>query len=560
MVKVVPSLGSVPATSLDEWLQKPKLPAAILKSESVYKLKRFVDRYGFKLSRAVYSKPVLVYNDANLWEIEIPLGLSQIEVCPDCEIDTPVAKIKLDTRLNVTQVEFHDSSTEEKVQNCNKQPFLSGERAEFRTQPIEYATIMQLPMPENLEFVLIIQREKYVYTLGSLQYVVNLIKHEAREFDVEIVWEQMPGYKLLDRKIVSQVTEHHAKVSYYAELYSNGIDTLLVGTIDVQLRGQQVEYVVTSCMGNGDEYVVDDFLPMPLKFVVACNESAIELFEDSQMSRKLDTMWRYLPATVFVTRSHVTEPVSCASTASAAKVLSKQAEKFSEPEPFKQMPENVKCVIMLEDRTESVQTKSTMFFVPEYSDARHKQLRELKLLHTKEIDIGVLASKLKLDSQVILNEMLQNMYNLELYFSVRACELVLAHLVCGAATDALSAHPEAQITGFLPFRVKDKTGSYKRFVMVSYTLDEKEYASVYRVVYFSGRAQTHEPHLQDGSTKQAWKLHHVITGELLQREDLLLVANKQGTCLLRFDKSDEQLYLVLNDLVTIDDIKAMDQC
>jgi hypothetical protein len=84
---------------------------------------------------------------------------------------------------------------------------------------------------------------------------------------------------------------------------------------------------------------------------------------------------------------------------------------------------------------------STKLHVPEYSDARHEQLRELKLVRAKEIGISVLASELKLDGQVILNEMLQNMYDLERYFEVKAREPVLAYLVCGAATDALSAHP-----------------------------------------------------------------------------------------------------------------------
>jgi hypothetical protein len=93
--------------------------------------------------------------------------------------------------------------------------------------------------------------------------------------------------------------------------------------------------------------------------------------------------------------------------------------------------------------------------------------------------------------------------------------------------------------------------------MLSYTLDGKEYATVYRVMYLSSGAQFEEPYLKDESTKCAWKLAHLITDELLQRDDLPLVENKQGTCFLWSDKSDEQLYLVPNDSVTTADIKTM---
>ncbi|MBC7122365.1 MAG: hypothetical protein H5T94_03880 [Pseudothermotoga sp.] len=57
------------------------------------------------------------------------------------------------------------------------------------------------------------------------------------------------------------------------------------------------------------------------------------------------------------------------------------------------------------------------------------------------------------------------------------------------------------------------------------------------------------------STKQTWKLAHVITGELLQQGEPLLVANNKETCCVWFDKQRQKLRLATNDLITLDDLK-----
>ena len=555
MIEISPILASVPAKNLSEWLESPKLPVVKFSSENVYELKRYLDNYGFELTEAVYIQPVLVYNDLNLHEVTIELNVSELRLEPNSELDTPVAKLSLDDRFNVTQVEFHDTTLAEAVKNCAK-PFLSAKMVEFRTKPIWFTKIIDLAELDDQDYIHRVMIEKDIYTLVTLQRLVSLLKYEARKHSVSVEWRNVPRFQLVGKRQIAESTEEHAKVKFDAELYSNGSNELLVGVIDAQLRNEPVLCLFTSCMGNETQYLGDHFHTLPFRFIVAFDEQAKRMFADEKLNSHLDRLWKHLAATVYMSRSYVTEPVSCASTSSAAKALSRQAKNFEPPDTEKARSDAVSCVAIFENGKTVVKNSHTMVFVRELPVQESVDLVDLKLLHNNEVGMNSLAMKLGLSKSHVLSDMLQSMRNLELLFEVRDCELVLAYLVCACANSILGAHPTARLTGFLPFKTKQKI-DYRHFILVSYAIGTTEYASLYEVKYLSSRTLTHEPRLQDGSTKQAWKLHHIITGELLQDDHTLLISNQHRTCAIRFDESDQQLHIALNDLVTIDDLRRL---